>query len=130
MQYFQALLAWWGGLVQTFFGPMVVMETTTARAQIESLVGYSISGYVTTIHCQERKFLCRYDRWYTPNKVVYSYTVFATVTGIAPKAIVEACSLEKSFPKLLHPWMSSAQQKEAAIGAYLDILIHRLQNPA
>lgn len=130
MQYLQLLRHWIGALWVAFQGPVKVREVTAPRMQIESLVGYSISGYVTTIHCQERQFLCEYERWFIRDRLTCTYNVFATVSGIAPQAIVDACSLEKSFPRLLHPWLPSGQQKEAAIGAYLDILIARLQHPS
>ncbi len=115
-------------LLEKIRGPRNLFEITTSRTNIEAMTATSIDGVTTTIHCQERKYLCRYDRWFILDRVVYTYFVFATVQGKATPHHIEACSMERSFPKLLHPWMPSASQKEAAIEAYLDLLVHRLES--
>jgi len=104
-----------------------LVEITPARASIEAMAATSIDGFTTTIHCQERRYICRHKRWYVMNHVVYTYFVFATIQGNASPRLVDACGIERSFPKLLHSWMPSASQKEAAIEAYLDLVIERLR---
>lgn len=117
-----ALFVEWGR------GPATFKEVTPPRTQIEALVGESTEGYSMTIHCQERLYQYQYTRWFVRNRVVSSYYVFATIVGRAPPAMVEACSMVRSFPKLMHPWMPAASQKEAAIEAYIDLLLTNVQN--
>lgn len=117
-----ALFVEWGR------GPATFKEVTPARAQIEALVGESTDGYSITIHCQERLYQYHYARWFVRNRIVASYYVFATIVGRAPTAMIEASSMTRSFPKLLHPWMPSASQKEAAIEAYIDLLLANVQS--
>lgn len=114
-------------LYEAYLGPRSLTEITSPRANIEAMAATSIEGFTTTIHCQERQYLCRFERWYVRDHVVCSYFVFATIQGVASPRHIEACSMERSFPKLLHPWIPSASQKEAAIEAYLDLLLDRLQ---
>lgn len=126
-QFIDMLLKCFSILLEKVRGPRNLQEITPSRAYIEAMTATSIYGVTTTIHCQERMYMCRYDRWFIPNRIVYTYYVFATVSGQASPRHIEACSMERSFPKLLHSWMPSASQKEAAIEAYLDLLVHRLE---
>lgn len=121
MQYLASMI------YESWRGPRQLQEITSARASIEAMTATSIDGVTTTIHCQERRYRCLYKRWYIRDHTVSTYFVFATVQGAASPTHVEACSMERSFPKLLHTWMPSASQKEAAIEAYLDLLLERLQ---
>lgn len=128
MYYLKLTLKLIAGIIEMIRGPRSLREITEPRTQLESLVGYSIEGYVTTIHCQERKYLCHYHRWPWFNKVVSTYFVFSTVTGSAPGSLVDACSMERSFPALLFSGSSNIRQKEAAIEAYIDLLIENLKS--
>lgn len=114
-------------IFETVRGERKLTEITEARAHIESLVAYATDGYRITIHCHERKYLCEFSRWYIPDFVVLNYEVFATIAGSAPQVLIDACARERSFPRLLQSWSSSARQKEAAIEGFLDLLKDRLQ---
>ena len=127
MSHFRLFAHWLGVVFEKFRGQRQLSEITSHRRQIESLMAHSVDGYATTIHCQERRYICSYQNWWIPNRVVRSYYVFATVQGTAPKPLVEACAMDRSFPPLLHSWMPPASQKEAAIEAYIDLLVERLE---
>lgn len=109
-------------LLESVRGARTVTEITEIRSRLESLVAYASTDYTVTIHCKERKFKCEYLRWWIPNNIVTTYEVFATLAGRAPAALVEACTDDRTFPKLLHYWSSPRNQKEAAIEAFIDLI--------
>lgn len=115
-----------GAAIEWIKGPGEVQDTTAARGQLEALVGQSVSGYTLTIHCQERRHRYVYKNWYMPDRTIITYYVFATVSGQAPEVLVQACAMVRAFPKLLHPWCKPIRQKEAAIKAYIDLLLPQL----
>ncbi len=114
-------------LIETVRVEKTLTEITEAQAHIESLVAYAVEGYTITIHCQERKYACTYSRWYIPDFIVKTYEVFATIAGKAPQVLIDVCSRDSTFPGLLHPWSSTASQKQAAIEAFLDLIQARLR---
>jgi hypothetical protein len=95
--------------------PAVTMTITT------------IDGIITTIHCKERRYLRRYANWYVRDRTVSTYTVYATVCGDVSENYNRACNTVHSFPKLLHPWMSADNHREAVVEAYIDILLCSLR---
>jgi hypothetical protein len=109
-------------------GPYVFVDITSRYSNTETMTVTTIDGTITTIHCQERRYLCRYNRQYVKDHVVCTYRVFATVHGPATYKHIQACRMRHSFPRLLHPWMSSIRQKEAVIEAYMDLLLNQLQS--
>ena len=128
MRYPNLIFQWLASIWDVIRGPRILREITKPHMLVESLVGYSLNGYVITIHCQERKYRYEYKYRHIRDKAIYSYFVFATVTGSAPEKLVNACNMERAFPKLLPFWMPSETQKEAAIEAYLDLLIEKLDD--
>jgi len=117
-------------LIEGVRGERTVFEITEPRATIESLVAYAVEGYNLTIHCRERKFLCKYSRWYVPDRILTTYDVFATVAGKAPTALMEAATDDRTFPMLLENYSSSRAQKEAAIEAFVDLMKDHLRTKA
>lgn len=128
MRYLNLIFHWLASILDYLKGSRVLVEATTPQAIIESLVGYSVMGYIITIHCQERMYRYEYLNRFVRNKTFYSYFVFSTVSGDAPEKLKEACTMERAFPKLLEFWMPSENQKEAAVCAYLDLLIKKLDD--
>lgn len=114
-------------VIEDILGERIVSEVTQRRTKIESLVAYAVEGYTLTVHCKERKFLCTYDRWYIPNRLVTTYEVFATVAGQAPFPLIEAATDDRTFPKLLMTFAGSKNQKKAAIEAFIDLMREHLQ---
>lgn len=108
-------------------GPYSFVDITSNRSNMETMTITTVDGTTTTIYCVEHRYLCRYKYWYVKNHVVSTYTVSATVFGKASENYIQACSIKHSFPKLLHPWMSSVSQKEAAIEAYMDLMLDYLR---
>lgn len=114
-------------LMEVVRGPRTTEEIVTPRTRSERLTGYSVSGFVINIHCQERRYRIRYRRWYVPNKELRLYHIFATTTDDCPDRLMEACRLDAVFPMLLSDAVSEQKQQAAVISAYLDILITRLE---
>jgi hypothetical protein len=112
-----------GTIVEWLRGDRVVTDITEPRAVLESLTAHSNDGYITTIFCRENRYRCTYSHWWIPSRTIKTYHVFSVVQGKAPDILVQAYRLERTFPKLLSPWSSNSSQKEAAIEAYLDVLL-------
>lgn len=125
--FINSILIWLATALESIRGPRVIKDVTESRTQVEALVGYSIEGFELAIYCQERSYLCMYESWFVRDRLYKTYLVYASITGVAPQAIMDVCTIERSFPQLLHPRLSSQQQKEAAIGAYLDLLAEKMQ---
>jgi hypothetical protein len=104
-------------------GPSNLSEIVSTKSEIESLMGHSVHDYTVNIHCHEKRYLCRYRRWYVPNQEKTVYHVYTVVSENTPRRLKELCAKERHFPKLLGVWMPSASQKEAAIEAYLDLIL-------
>jgi hypothetical protein len=118
-----------GVFVDWITGPSKLHVINNPRAPVESLVGYHYQGYVINIHCLEKNFLRHYHRWFIPNKRITTYEVFATTSADAPKVLKDMCyNRMQQFPKLLNCWMPDASQSQAAVQAYLDLLITRLSD--
>lgn len=119
-----SLMTYW---VERVKGPRTIEEVVVPRTRSEGLTGHSVSGYEINIHCQERRYKVRYKRWWMASDEFRLYHVFATYSNDCPDRLKEACKLETTMPVLLNSYAAAAKQKEAAINAYLDILIARLE---
>jgi len=116
-----------GSLIELIKGPFTLLEINSQNSDIESMIGHSVKGYSIKIHCQERNYLCRYKKWYVKNHVKTVYHVFTEVSSDAPESLRLFCERRRDFPKLLNGLMPSASQKEAAIRAYLDLIIQHFK---
>lgn len=116
-----------GSLIEVIRGPFTLLEINSESSEIESMIGHSINGFTIKIHCQERNYLCRYRHWYVLDRVKTVYHVFTEVSPDAPESLKVFCERKRDFPKLLNGLMPSASQKEAAIRAYLDLIIQHFK---
>lgn len=123
-----ALIKALGSMFEWVRGTRTLIDITKPRATLEALEAHSNDGYVTTIFCREHRYRCVYDNWWIPNRIIKTYHVFCSVQGKAPETLVQAYRLERTFPPLLGPWSSNSSQKEAAIEAYLDILLADIES--
>lgn len=119
-----SLMAFW---VEKVKGPRTTEEVVVPRTRVEGLTGHSVSGYEINIHCQERRYRTRYKHWWMSAHEFRSYHVFATLSGDSPERLKEACKLDITLPTMLGSLASPEKQREAAINAFLDILIARLE---
>lgn len=55
-----------------------------------------------------------------------AYRVFSVVSQDAPDSLKKACELDIDIPALLPHAVSDHGHRQAAVNAYLDILIERL----
>ena len=120
----EILVQLFASTIESLKGPKILFELPSKKNEIESLMGYSINGYTIKIHCLEKKYICRYRNWYISDKIKTVYHVYTTVSEDAPDILKKYCSVDRHFPRLLGYWMPSATQKEAAIEAYLDLIIN------
>ena len=119
-----SLMTYW---VEKVKGPRTIEEVVVPRTRSEGLTGHSVSGYEINIHCQERHYKVRYKRWWMSTDEFRQFHVFATYSHDCPDRLKEACKLDITLPVLLNTYASAEKQREAAINAYLDILIARLE---
>lgn len=116
-----------GSVIEIIRGPFTLTEINSENSDIESMIGHSIDGYTIKIYCQERNYLCKYRNWYILDRVKTVYHVFTEVSIDAPESLKVFCQRKRDFPKLLNGLMPSASQKEAAIRAYLDLIIQHFK---
>lgn len=103
------------------------VEEVLPRPRESMLGARELSGYEIVIHCQERQYLCKYERWFIPNRLVRVYRVHASTSEDAPPALQKACDIEVTFPPLLFGWFSTLYQQQFAMQAFADLLFIRLK---
>lgn len=94
----------------------------------EELTGYAIANYEIRLYCQQMRYVREYLRWIFPRQSYSTFRVFSRVTQDAPGSLKRACELEIDLPRMVPRFLSEAKQKEAAIQAYLDILLQTLRD--
>lgn len=114
-------------IIETLRGPSTISEIPAAINDIECLMGYSLMGYSLRIHCLEKRYILNYKYWFMASREHAIYHVYAVVSQDAPEKLKMFCSEDRQFPKILNRWMPSASQKEAAIMAYLDLIIENFK---
>lgn len=120
---FKTLFAQFFELVR---GPKVLSEVENNGVLQTTLTGMSIRGFVINITCTQSTKNCIYKRRWIRDRLLYTYEVTATYEGTPPEPLKEPLSKVLHFPDILAPWMTHAAQREAAISAYLDIVISQL----
>lgn len=120
---FKSLLAKFLELIR---GPKTFSEVENNGVLQTTLTGMSIRGFVINITCTQSTKNCIYERKWIRNRLLYTYEVRSTFTGTPPEPLREPLSKVLHFPDILAPWMTHAAQREAAISAYLDIVIAQL----
>jgi len=125
---FNIFIQLFASIIEHIRGPSKLSEIAQKRNEIECLMVYSIQGYTVNIHCQEKQYLQRYKYFFVRDKIKTIYHVFTEVSDNAPDNLKRFCSEDKHFPKLLSFMMPSASQKEAAVNAYLDLIIQKFKN--
>lgn len=118
-----AIFFWWEKLK----GTRTIKEVKSPPTFERSLDALSVDGFSITFHCHRLDYHQTYSRWFVPSKVHTLYRVYCTVTNDAPAALKEACDLTVDLPALHPEFVGDKFQKEAAIGAYMDLLITRMR---
>ena len=109
-------------------GKKTVYEVKLPKHALGHLVGFAVSGYKVSIYCQKKQYKRKYDSWLVPDKSTVVYRVFSAVSNDAPEMLREACELDIDIPCQLSSLVDDEGQKDAAILAYLDLLVNKLQN--
>jgi hypothetical protein len=107
-------------------GRWTLKEVKHPRNNLGRLSGFSVQGYGLEIYCHRRHYRRHYDKWFIPNKDRMAFHVFSMVSPDAPDMLQKACELVLDIPQFLPSYASDEAQREAAVQAYLDILIERL----
>jgi hypothetical protein len=118
-----------GYLLEKIRGPRVISEMSNNGLLQTVMTGVSIGGLVITITCTQLAKHCAYNRRWIKDRAIYAYEVKVEVDGYPPEHLRDTLSHIAYFPDILTSWSSHAAQREAAIGAYLDIIIARLSPP-
>lgn len=108
-------------------------NTTVQRIEhpdnvLGSLEGYAIAGYSVQIFCQRKHYRRSYDKSYISDQDVMTYHVYCKVTDDAPEILKKVCELSVDIPSLLPAMVEEAGHRQAAINAYLDMLLVTLNN--
>jgi hypothetical protein len=122
VKYLSGILLLWESLK----GTKTVREVKHPSNTLGQLVGYSVAGYKLEIYCQRKHYRRSYDKWFIPNKDHMAYRVFSVVSQDAPDSLKKACELDIDIPALLPLAIDDHGHRQAAVNAYLDILIARL----
>lgn len=122
IKYFGAVFLLWERLK----GTKTVREVKHPDNALGHLTGYSVAGYSLDVYCQRKHYRRSYDKWFVPNQDHMAYRVFSVVSQDAPDSLKKACELDIDIPALLPHAVSDHGHRQAAVNAYLDILIERL----
>ncbi len=113
-------------ILEFFRGPRSIREVELNGVLETCLTGITLRGVVINITCSQIVHECKYSRWWVRDRCLYTYKVSCTYEGEPPDKLVTAMSTTHYFPDILSKWSSHAAQREAAISAFLDILLSRL----
>lgn len=91
------------------------------------LIGYSVAGYEIRVYCQPRHYVREYLWWRWLRGRYCTFRVFGRVTADAPENLQKACELDLTVPKLRPRFVSEDLQRQAAVKAYLDVLLAKLR---
>lgn len=117
-------------LFEKLKGQQKVEELHSTQTLVGHLTGYSVAGYEIRLFCQKRRYLKKYSRWFVPDQIHTLYHVYSSVSNDAPANLKTVCELDLNIPAMTPSFVSEKLQKEAAIHAYLDILIAKLKQQA
>jgi hypothetical protein len=92
------------------------------------LEGYAIGGYTVQIFCQRKHYRRSYDKSFIPDQNLMTYHVFCKITDDAPEILKKVCNLDVDIPSLLPAMVAESDHRQAAINAYLDMLLVLLNN--
>lgn len=94
----------------------------------EQLTAVSVAGFEIRVFCHERVYVRTYLNWRRWRRTYQLYRVFGQLSYDAPQALQTACQMDIELPRL-RPWFVSDElQKQAAVAAYLDILIRKIKD--
>lgn len=116
------MVLWW----EQWKGSKTIEEIMGTIAP-ETLTAESVLGYQLQICCRQRHYRRVYQHWFIPNQDFAVFEVYAITSQVAPEALRRACERSYFFPALRPRGVFPHVQEQAAIAAYLDLLIQRLQ---
>ena len=108
-------------------GPKTVIEVKDSINALGHLVGKNVMGYEISIYCQRIHYVRIYDSRFGGKRRSSVYRVFSTVAKGAPPELVAACELDMPFPAFLARSAPERLQVNAAIDAYVDLLLARVK---
>lgn len=115
-------------LIERIKGEKEFIEIKSPHQALGFLVGRNVMGYAISIYCQKIKYRNTYKSRLVPDHHYKLYRVFSTVTSQAPEELIKACELDIPIPALLPFFFTDAEQRDAAIDAYVAMLIQEVQN--
>lgn len=107
-------------------GPRTVIDVENNGILTSQLLGVTLRGVVINITCKQYVKIIHYDRWWVRDRVIHSYVITGSCDGEPPEFLRELFSGEMLISNVLTPWASQGAQREAAVSAYLDIVMSKL----
>lgn len=126
MALFKSLLNAFFLYLEKLKGRKTVYEVKLPKHALGHLAGFAVAGFEVRIYCQKKQYKRSYDNRFIPDKYMAVYSVFSVVSNDAPERLRQACELVADIPCQLSSFVSDEGQKDAAIQAYLDLLVHKL----
>lgn len=117
-----------GHFLEKLRGPRTIVPIQNNGTMQTVLTGIALRGFTINITCTQLSSEVHYERWWIRNRVLFTYEVCLSYEGEPPVHLNQALEecVPVIFPNILSDLTSHAAQREAAVGAFLDILISKL----
>lgn len=112
-------------VIEILKGVATVREVERSGEEVCRITGSTISGFDLTFICEKKTYYRTSEGLLKTQTEHNVYYVTCEVGDEAPEALKLACADMETFPPMLNPALSDYCQGEAAINAYLDLVIER-----
>lgn len=112
-------------VIEILKGVATVREVERSGEEVCSITGSTISGFDLTFRCDKKTYYRTSEGFLKTQTEHCTYFVTCEVDENAPDDLKEACLSMEAFPPLLPSSLSDYCQGEAAINAYLDLILQR-----
>lgn len=112
-------------VLEVLKGVATVREVERSGEEVCRITGSTISGFDLTFRCDKKTFYRTSEGFLKTQTEHNTYYVTCEVDDQAPEDLKNVCKAMEVFPPLLPNSLSDFCQGEAAINAYLDLILQR-----
>lgn len=113
-------------ILRAIFKGRYKLIMTTNSSNMKVLQVTTVHGQEIEIHCQENKFLIRYDRAWIPNNKYSVFKIWAITNNSDNEKLNRALETELYIPRFFHERISDDLTNKHMANAYLDIVLDKL----